>query len=375
MPAPAFLGIVEGANEAKDEHTFAMDQQLPFRVGLSDEDIREKIMSAQAARQVLENEPTTESVQFSRGFLPITPEVLNDVDAMILGGSSYVGCEDLDGDRRCAALIRFGAGFDRIDLDACTAADIMVATVPTALSRPMSTAALTHILALATRLFARSKLVYNGRWSEGYHTANLGGGLTGKTIGFVGFGNIGRDLYTLVRPFQMRHLVFDPHLDDSAADGYVIERLDLTALLEQSDFVVILCPLTDETRHLIGEQELSLMKPTAYLINVARGAIVDQAALARALAEKRICGAGLDAFDAEPIAPDDPLLALDNVVLTPHALGHTVEMVNQCSEMCVAGILAVVRGEEPDNVINRAVLDRPKLKAKLEAFRQRFESV
>ncbi|MDP7398593.1 MAG: NAD(P)-dependent oxidoreductase, partial [Lentisphaeria bacterium] len=109
-------------------------------------------------------------------------------------------------------------------------------------------------------------------------------------------------------------------------------------------------------------------------INVARGAIVDQAALARALAEKRICGAGLDAFDPEPIAPDDPLLALDNVVLTPHALGHTVEMVNQCSEMCVAGVWAVARGQAPGGVVNRAVLDRPKLKAKLEAFRQRFDS-
>ena len=154
------------------------------------------------------------------------------------------------------------------------------------------------------------------------------------------------------------------------ADGFDIERVDFETLLAQSDVIVLLCLLTDETRHLINEGALHRMKNTAYLINVARGAIIDQAALARALVSGEIAGCGLDAYDPEPIAADDPLLKLHNANLTPHALGYTDEMIRLCSELCVEAALKVRRGEEPASVINREVLDSAKLKARMESYQR-----
>ena len=343
----------------------------PFRVGLTDDGVYDRIMTTGSARRALEEVPDLEIARYPGGQGAVDPEVLNEYDVVLAGGF-HITRESVPGVERCCAIVRYGAGYDRIDLDACTDAGIMLATTPGGIRRSMATAALTHILALSTKIFFKSECLHQGRWDEAATGANAGTGLTDKTLGYVGFGNIGRDLYTLISPLQMRQLVYDPYLDAKTADGYDIERVDLDTVLAQSDFVVTLCALTEETRHLIGERELRQMKPSAYLVNVARGAIIDQQALARVLAEKGIGGAGLDALDPEPIAPDDPLLALDNAILTPHALGYTDEMIRLCSELCAEGALAVMRGEAPVSVINKAVLDSPKLQEKLEAYRRLY---
>lgn len=342
-----------------------------FRIGLTDDGVYDKIMHTASAREALEGTPGVEIAHFPASKDPVPPDLLNSFDAVLAGGSLFT-LASTAGVERCSLIARFGAGYDRVNLDACTGAGIIVATTPGGVRRSMATSALTHILVLTTRFIHKSRLTYTGRWGEAQNAEHLGMGLGGKTIGYIGFGSIGRDLYTLISPFEMRHIVFDPYLDEKTATGYPIERVSLDALLSQSDIVVIACTLTDETRHLINKDTLSRMKRSAYLVNVARGAIVDQKALACALAEGQIRGAGLDALDPEPIEPDDPLLSLDNAILTPHAIGVTDEMVRLCSEMCVKAALDVMQAVTPASVINRAVLDSPKLKAKLAAYRQRF---
>jgi phosphoglycerate dehydrogenase-like enzyme len=348
-----------------------MAQNDSFRVAITDDGVYDRIMAVESARDPLENAPHIEIARFSGERGLVDARDLDQYDALIAGGPIFTR-ESLEGVKRCALIIRYGAGYDRVDVEACTEAGVILATTPDGIRRPMATAALIHILALSTRLFFKSALIYEDRWAEAASMENYGTGLSGKTIGYIGFGNIGRDLYKLIKPFDMHHLVYDPYLDETTARQHQIERAGLSTVLARADFVVTLCTLTEETRHLIGAEQLRQMKNSAYLVNVARGAIIDQQALVRALGAKEIRGAGLDALDPEPIAPDDPLLGLDNVNLTPHALGITDEMVRRCSELCVQGTLDVMRGEAPASVINRAVLDEDKLRHKLVAYRQRF---
>ena len=339
-----------------------------FSVGIT-EDIYEKVLATQSARTALESTSGVEIGMIADSEEPIQPKMLDAFDAILAGGL-WVTSASLDGIKRCSLIVRFGAGYDRVDLDACSAAGVMVATTPEGIRRAMSVTALTHILALSTKLFFKARCTHEGRWYEAANVDSMGTGLTGRTVGYVGFGNIGQDLYRLMQPLEMHHLVCDPYLNNAVAAQFDIERVDLAALLARADFVVLLCLLTEETRHLIGAEQLRQMKESAYLINVARGPIIDQPALAQALAQGQIAGAGLDALDPEPIEPDDPLLTLDNANVTPHAMGYTDEMVRLCSELCVEAALRVRCGEAPASVINRAVLDTPRLKAKMDAYRQ-----
>jgi D-3-phosphoglycerate dehydrogenase len=184
----------------------------------------------------------------------------------------------------------------------------------------------TLLLALTRNLPRLDALVRAGRWEEKTRYSSIG--LAGRTFGSIGVGNIGTELFQLLRPFGLaRLLAFDPYVSAARGAELGIELVPLETLLAESDFVAINCPLTNETWHLIGERELRQMRPSAFLINTARGAIVDQAALTRALQEHCIAGAALDVFEHEPIALDDPLLQLDNVILSPHAIAWTDALV------------------------------------------------
>ena len=344
-----------------------------FRVGLTTDRVDEKIRYAETAWNRLEEAEQVEIVLFEADRVePVKTAQLDEVDVLISGG---VRCsrETLIGSQRCAGIIRYGAGFDTVDVEACTEAGVILGTTPLGIRRPMATAALTHILALATMFISKRQLIYDNRWTlEVESSDQFALGLTGRTVGFVGFGNIGTDLHALLQPFETRNLVFDPYLREEVASKFDIECVDLDTLLGQSDYVVVVCALTDETRRLIGAKELGMMKSSAYLVNVARGPILDQRALVDALKAGAIRGAGLDAFDPEPIADDDPLMQLDNVNLTPHTLGMSDEMVRLCSELCVEGALDIMQGRPPGNVINREVLEDPRVQARLESFRKRF---
>jgi len=177
--------------------------------------------------------------------------------------------------------------------------------------------------------------------------------------------NIGHEAFRLLRPLEMVHLAYDPE----AAAELGVRLVDFATVLREADFLIINCPLSPETRHLIGAREIGLMKPSAFLINTARGPIVDAAALIAALAEKRIAGAALDVFAEEPVATDNPLLGLDNVITTPHLLCWTEECFRRIAEDAFASVVAVARGVAPVSVVNRVVLDHPAFTAALAARR------
>jgi len=292
----------------------------------------------------------------------VTPEQIADYDAVIALGPRF-GRETFASADRLLLIARFGVGYDRIDMPAATEASVAVTITPDGVRRPVASSVVAFVLALAHRMFDKDRLVRTGRSEE--KMRYVGMGLTGRTLGLVGLGNIGREVFRLIRPFEMVHLAYDPYVTPEQAAEAGVEMVSLSDLLARSDFVSINCPLNEQTRGLIGEKELRLMKPTAYLVNTARGPIVDQAALTRALRERWIAGAALDVFDVEPPPPDDPLVTLDNVILAPHAICHTDECFRGNGAGACQAVLSVARGKVPSNVVNREVLERPGWRAKL----------
>jgi D-3-phosphoglycerate dehydrogenase len=245
---------------------------------------------------------------------------------------------------------------------------VMLCITPAAVRRPVAVAIMTFILALSTRLIAKYQLTREGQWGEvtKYH----GYGLIGKTLGSVGVGNIGHEMFMLAKPFGMKHIAYDPYITQEAVDDVGVKLVDMDTVLAESDFVSINCPLSEKTRHLIGEKELKKMKKTAFLINTARGPIIDEGALLKALKEEWIRGAGLDVFDQEPTPPDNPLLKLDNVIVTAHQMAFTDQFLASVWEIIVNQITQIMHGEVPDGLVNREVWDKPEFQSKLKKFQE-----
>jgi phosphoglycerate dehydrogenase-like enzyme len=296
----------------------------------------------------------------------LTPELLAGYDGLF-HLSPAVTAASLAGVERLAIVSRSGVGLDNIDLDACTEHGVAVTVTPDAIRRPMASAAVALTLALAHRLLERHVAVKEGRWHDG-RFGRMGLGLAGRTLGVIGFGNIGREVVRLMRPFEMRVLVATPRLQPDEAARHEVERVELDVLVAESDVVVVACPLKPETHHLLDARRLSLMKPTALLVNIARGPIIDQSALVNALREGRLGGAGLDVFEREPVPDDDPLTTFENVVAAPHALGFTDELFQGCVQQACRAIAEVAAGRPPPNVANPAVLESTAFQNKLDGF-------
>ncbi len=306
-------------------------------------------------------------------FLPdygteLPPSVAEEFDALLVL-APRVTAATLDGCRRLAIVARFGVGYDSVDVVACTRNDVVLTITPSGVRRPVAVAALTLLLAAAHKLLIKDRMTRAGRWHEKLDA--MGVGLTGRTLGLIGLGNIGREILRLAAPLDMQHLAHDPFVTPEAAEASGARWCPLEVLLEESDFVCLCCALTPQTHHLLDAQRLARMKPTAFLINVARGPIVDQAALTRALQQGRIAGAALDVFEQEPIAAGDPLLSLDNVILSPHAICWTDELFRGNGQAALQSILDVAAGRVPRDVVNRDVLQRPGWKKKLNGLAQR----
>jgi phosphoglycerate dehydrogenase-like enzyme len=265
-------------------------------------------------------------------------------------------------------LGRSGAGYDKIDVAACTEFGVALFNAPLALNHPTASAALLLLLALAKRLPQQERVARSGRWE--LQPRVLGGELQGRTLGIIGLGHSGRELVRLLAPFEMRVLAYSPHANPDEARALGVQLAPLEEVLRQADFVSLHCRLTTATHGLLGRKELSLMKPTAYLVNVARGELVDQAALTEALASGRLAGAGLDVFEDEPLPGDDPLTRLDNVILTPHWLASSADVWQATGRAMAEGMLRASRGEVPANVVNPDVLDRPAFRHKLARFEE-----
>ena len=314
--------------------------------------------------------PNVEAV-FLDNASPIKPEQLEDFDALILLAHRF-DAASVPKSGRLAVIARFGVGYDTVDVPACTANDIALVITPDGVRRPVAVSIITFMLALTGKLMVKDRLARSGPPGFAARGEHMGVGLVGKTLGSLGVGNIGAEMFRLARPFDMRFIAHDPFTDRAVAAELGIELVSLEELFARSDVLCVNCPLTPETHHIVNAERLALMKPTAYLINTARGPIVDQAALTKVLQERKIAGAGLDVFEQEPTDPDDPLLKLDNIIAAPHALCWTDQCFAGNGAADVKAVLDVMQGQVPRGVVNRQVLDSAGFKAKLAGFARRF---
>ena len=263
----------------------------------------------------------------------------------LMGGSRVVTAEVLPRLQRCRVILRTGTGTDNVPVDEAGRLGILVANTPEATSHQVAEHAIGLLLAVIRQIPAQDRLVRQGIWDR--HRAWPNATLNGRTLGLVGFGRIARLIAKKVGGMEMDVLAFDPAIDESSMAESGVRKAGLEDLLGRSDFVSIHVPLAEGTRHLIGERELRRMKPQAILINTARGPIVDEAALVRALREGWIAAAGLDVLESEPIAADHPLLKLDNVVLTPHIASYSDRFVEAFWSHSVRTLVEMAQGRPP----------------------------
>ncbi len=249
-------------------------------------------------------------------------QIIGDYDALIVRSTSTVTREVIDAARRLRVIGRAGIGVDNIDVAAATRRGIAVMNTPGGNNVTTAEHAISMLLALARSIPQATASMKAGKWEK---STLIGSEICGKVLGIIGMGNIGRLVAERAKGLKMKVLAYDPFVAEEKAQQLGIELVGLDALLQRADFVSIHTPLLPETRHLIDAAALAKMKPTARLINCARGGIVDEAALAAALRSKRLAGAALDVFEEEPPPPDHPLLHVDNVVCTPHLGAATAE--------------------------------------------------
>jgi glyoxylate reductase len=245
-------------------------------------------------------------------------------------------------------------GFDNIDVSAATARNIPVGNTPGVLTDATADFAFALLMAVARRIPEAERYVHAGRWKTWGPMLLLGVDIQGATLGLIGFGRIGKAMARRAAGFEMRVIYYDPK-ETKAEPDLNAQGVDFETLLEESDFISLHTPLTPDTRHLIDSETFSRMKPTAVLINTARGPIVDPEALYEALKEKRIFGAGLDVTEPEPLPMDSPLLGLDNVVIVPHIASASKSSRDQMSWMAAQNLIAGLKGERLPNCVNPQV--------------------
>ena len=298
---------------------------------------------------LLDNDPRIEWEFLPESLSEITPDVMARYDGLYVN-SPHVGAASVArADRRVRIVSRHGVGYDSVDVRALAAQGVVVTNTPVAVRRPVAVAALTFILALAGKLLDKDRLTRTGRWHE--RTSHMGQGLTTRTLGVIGGGGIGRELLALARPFGWQMQVADPYVDGAAMQALGAERVPLEQLLRESDFVVATVLLNQETRHLMNAERFAQMKRSAYFINLSRGPIVDEPALIAALRNGTIAGAGLDVFEQEPVAPDNALLTMHNVLVTPHALCWTDECFDAIAREGLGCMVDFANGRTPKSVV------------------------
>lgn len=257
---------------------------------------------------------------------------------------------------RLRGVVRNGTGVDLIPVASATAHGIPVANVPGINARAVAEYCLTSFLLLARRLGEMNTALHGQGWSPARALTGSAIELTGKTVGIVGVGAVGTALARICHDgFGMTIVGVHPR-PERLPD--FVKPVDLDTLFSRSDFISLNCPLTPATRHLVNAERLARMKPEAILVNAARGAVIDDVALAEALRAKRIRGAALDVFEPQPLAPDHPFLALDNVILTPHAASLTRETTDKVSIAAARQILQLIEGIRPDHLVNPEVWER-----------------
>jgi phosphoglycerate dehydrogenase-like enzyme len=324
---------------------------MTFRVGLT----RDLLTPAgepsfgSGALEVLAGNPGIEWEYLPEQVTQITPEIMARYDGLYVNSPRVTRESVARADCRVRIVARHGVGYDSVDVKALADKGIVTTNTPIAVRRPVAVAALTQVFALAGRLFVKDRLTREGRWNE--RTAHMGLGLTTRTLGVIGAGGIGKEFLRMARPFGWRMLATDPNVDAGVIDELGASRVPLESLLEQSDFVVTMCLLDEGTRHLMNADCFARMKPSAFFVNIARGPVTDEAALIDALRRGAIAGAAIDVFEQEPVAPDNPLLTMDNVIVTPHALCWTDECFDAIAREGLGCVVDFSLGRRPASVV------------------------
>ena len=291
-----------------------------------------------------------------------------DADALLVSTREAVTRRVLESIPRVKVISRYGVGLDNVDLDAAADAGIVVTHYPGYCTAEVADHAAAMILALNRRIVEQDRSLREGAWVEhGPATRRILRGpvepLREQTLGIVGFGRIGQAVAARMKPFNLTILAADPYVDPEVVAAAGVEPVSLPDLLGRADIVTIHTPLTPETRGLINAAALALMKPTAALVNTARGPIIDLPALARALGEGRLAGAALDVVDPEPLPADAPFYQMPNVILTPHSAYYSERSVDVVRRETLLEALQVLRGKRPRTVANPAVLEKVTLEA------------
>lgn len=292
-------------------------------------------------------------------------EKIRDLDALVSLLTDKLSCDVLKQAKRLRIIAQYAVGYDNIDVDCATELGIYVTNTPGVLTEAVADFTWALILAVARRIVEADIYVRYGEWwrtKTGWHPKMmLGMEVYGKTLGIIGMGRIGRAVARRAKGFNMKVLYYDPkRLPEDLEKELNAEYVDLETLLKESDIVSIHTPLTPKTRHLINEERLRLMKPTAILINTARGPVVDTEALVKALREGWIAGAGLDVHEQEPLPPNHPITAFKNVVLAPHAGSATYKTRLAMANLVADNLIAFAKGEIPPTLVNKEVVNKRK---------------
>jgi D-3-phosphoglycerate dehydrogenase len=279
---------------------------------------------------------------------------IKDADAAIIRAMLRIDSQVIDAGRRLKVIGRFGVGLDNVDVKRATERGIPVVWTPDANSAAVADFSFGLMIGIARRIAsANDALKQYGSWESRHQL--VGTDVSEKVLGIIGFGRVGRAVSERARGFRMRVLVHDPFVEEEVVSEFGGIRVSLEELLAQSDFVSIHAPYTSETKKLIGERQISMMKPRAFIINTARGGIVDSRALVKALRAKRIAGAALDTFEEEPPRRRNALFRLENAIVTPHIAAFTQESLEKVSATVAEGVASALRNERPKYVFNESI--------------------
>lgn len=285
---------------------------------------------------------------------------LSKADALLCYSRQKINGRILEQAPQLKAVCNIAVGYDNFDLEELTKRGVMATNTPGILTETTADLTFSILMAAARRVAEADHYVKSGQWQEWFPSLMLGKDVFGATIGIIGMGRIGEAVARRAKGFDMDILYHNRSRKTDVEEELGASYVSLEQLLQQSDYVVVLTPLTDETRKMIGEKELALMKKDAILVNASRGATVDEAALIQALQEKQIAGAALDVYEKEPVDPDNPLLKMPNVVTLPHIGSATKETRGKMAMKAARNAVAAVSGEVPENLLNEEVLQNMK---------------
>ncbi|OYT28629.1 MAG: D-glycerate dehydrogenase [Thermofilum sp. ex4484_82] len=294
-------------------------------------------------------------------------EKIKDKDGLLCLLTDKIDAEVMDAAPNLKVISTYSVGYDHIDIEAATKRGIYVTHTPGVLTDAVAEFTVGLLLAVTRRVLEADRTIRANEWNKPWNPFFLTGPeLKGKTLGIIGFGRIGVAVAKKVQGFEMNVIYYDVYRKEDVEKELGVKYVDLETLLKTSDFVSLHVPLMKETYHMIGEKELKMMKPTAYLINTARGAVINTDALIKALEEGWIAGAALDVFEQEPLPPNHPLTKFKNVVLAPHIASATIEARQRMAELAANNLVAVLKGEMPPALVNKDVLKvRPLEKVKM----------